>query len=110
MYQGTIGRLLNHSESCQVQRVASLLTEALSEVPRPSKQPCSFSFRRWRRVYRGRYDCRVAPSKGGTCPTTTENTPGPVREKRMTRCLARSPSTRKKSLTPKRLISVSRSS
>src|SRR5215216_6481990 len=30
MYQGTMGRLLNHSESCQVRNVASLLAEALS--------------------------------------------------------------------------------
>jgi hypothetical protein len=30
MYQDTTGRLLNHSESFQVQKVASLLTEALS--------------------------------------------------------------------------------
>src|SRR5215210_2320129 len=30
MYQDTTGRLLNHSKSFQVQKVASLLTEALS--------------------------------------------------------------------------------
>jgi hypothetical protein len=31
MYQGTVGRLLNHSENCQVRKVVSLLTEALRQ-------------------------------------------------------------------------------
>ena len=31
-YQGTMGRLLNNSESYQVRKVASLLAEALSRV------------------------------------------------------------------------------
>jgi hypothetical protein len=34
MYQDTTGRLLNHSESCQVYKVASLLTEALNRYDR----------------------------------------------------------------------------
>src|SRR5215204_3411332 len=33
MYQETKGRLLNHSECCQVRIVASLLAEALSRLP-----------------------------------------------------------------------------
>ncbi len=32
MYQGSMERLLNHSESCQVRKVASLLAEPLREL------------------------------------------------------------------------------
>jgi hypothetical protein len=39
MYQGTVGRLLNHSENCQVRKVVSLLTEALRQSQRADQRP-----------------------------------------------------------------------